>query len=434
VFRDDLKNLKNNKPISHSLLKLRPFVENNTLLCGGRIANANQIGYHHAHPIILPKKHHIVNLLINYEHQKNLHTGPQLLLSIIRKKYWIIGGRDIVRQQVMKCVVCFKNNPSNVNPIMADLPPCRVQESKAFLHCGVDYAGPFNVTISRHRGVKSQKAYLCLFICMTTKALHLELASSLTTESFLSCLRRIIARRGTVKVLYCDQGTNFVGASNMLSDIYKFLDSKPFKDAFENELLNQRIEFRFNPPASPHFGGLWESNVRRVKTHLYKVIGSQILSYEELYTIFTEIELICNTKPLCSIDSDASAPQALTPAHFLMQQPAESLLCAGEVPLPLSQRFKLVSQLVQSFWKRFSNEYLSQLQERAKWLKDDMQLKPGLLVLIKSDNSPVLSWPLGRILEVYPGQDGIVRVARVQTKGGELRRPAVKLCPLPNQE
>uniref|UniRef100_A0A8D8SE53 Integrase catalytic domain-containing protein n=1 Tax=Cacopsylla melanoneura TaxID=428564 RepID=A0A8D8SE53_9HEMI len=434
VFCDDLKNLKNNKPISHSLLKLRPFVKDNTLLCGGRISNANQIGYHHAHPIILPKKHHIVNLLINYEHEKNLHTGPQLLLSIIRKKYWIIGGRDIVRQQVMKCVVCFKNNPKTVNPIMADLPPCRVQESKAFLHCGVDYAGPFNVTISRHRGVKTQKAYLCLFICMTTKALHLELASSLTTEAFLSCLRRFIARRGTVKVLYCDQGTNFVGASNMLSDMYKFLDSKPFKDAFENELLNQRIVFRFNPPASPHFGGLWESNVRQVKTHLYKVIGSQILSYEELYTIFTEIESICNSKPLCPIDSDASAPQALTPAHFLMQQPAEGLLCAGEVPLPLSQRFKLVSQLVQSFWKRFSNEYLSQLQERAKWLKDDVQLKPGLLVLIKSDNSPVLSWPLGRILEVFPGQDDVVRVARVQVKGGELRRPAVKLCPLPNQE
>ncbi|KAI5748367.1 hypothetical protein M8J77_024789 [Diaphorina citri] len=382
VFAADLKNLRNNKPVSQSLLKLRPFLQDNVLLCGGRISNASQIEYHHAHPIIL-----------------------------------------------------LKNNPRTTTRMMADLPACRVQESKAFLHCGLDYAGPFNVTISRHRGVKSQKAYLCLFVCMSTKALHLELASSLSTETFLAALRRFVARRGVVKVLYSDQGTNFVGASNTLNELYKLLDSQSYKDAFQKELLDQRIEFRFNPPSSPHFGGLWESNVRQVKSHLYKVVGSQILTYEEMNTVLVEIEAILNSRPLCQNDSDSSAPQALTPAHFLMQQPVQSLPCCGNslLPVGLSQRYKLVTQMVQSFWKRFSQEYLSQLQERSKWLKNDMQLKPGLLVLIKADNSPVLSWPLGRILEVFPGQDGVVRVARVQTRGGELRRPAVKLCPLPNQ-
>lgn len=319
--------------------------------------------------------------------------------------------------------------------MMGDLPVARVSECKAFLNTGVDYAGPFNITISKRRGVKSQKAYLCLFVCLATKALHLELASDLSTPVFLAALRRFVARRGTVNTIYCDQGTNFIGASNSLDELYQFLSSPEFHEAYSSELLAQRITFQFNPPASPHFGGLWEANVRSVKVHLYKSLGSQILTYEELNTLIVEIEAVLNSRPLCQINADSRDPIAITPAHFLCQTPIDHLPFSEDprVNSCLSDRYKLLGQLISSFWRRWSTEYLSSLQERFKWNKNNAELKVGLLVLIKSENTPVLSWPMGKIVELFPGKDGIARVASVRTSRGIFKRPAVKLCPLPCQ-
>ncbi|XP_008486361.1 uncharacterized protein LOC103523064 [Diaphorina citri] len=318
---------------------------------------------------------------------------------------------------------------------MSNLPSHRVQESTAFYNTGVDYAGPFQVTWSRRRGVRSQKAYLCLFVCLATKALHLELASDLSTATFLSALKRFVARRGTVKNIYSDQGTNFIGAANALNELYDLLSSQIFVDAYTRELLEHRIQFHFNPPAAPHFGGIWEANVRAVKTHLYRTIGAQILTYEELNTVFVGIECILNSRPLCQLSSEPGDPLVLTPAHFLMQSPTNHLpVVDQDVSVRLGDRYKFIQQLLSDFWKRWSNEYLSSLQERSKWLKDSSsKLEVGMLVLVKSENTPVLSWPLARVLELYPGADGVARVALIKTSGGVCKRPAVKLCPLPNQ-
>lgn len=204
----------------------------------------------------LPKRHHIVELIVNYYHQQNFHTGPYLLSSILRKKYWIIAGRDIIRNCIRKSNICFKVDPKPIFPVMAALPPTRVQETKPFLNTGVDYAGPFYVTPVRRRGTNAQKAYLCLFICLATKALHLEVAMSLESATFLNALQRFVGRRGTVKNMYCDQGRNFIGAANALDDLYKLLSSDSFIDGYRKVLLEHRIEFHFNPPSTPPFGGI----------------------------------------------------------------------------------------------------------------------------------------------------------------------------------
>ncbi|XP_008486287.2 uncharacterized protein LOC103522986, partial [Diaphorina citri] len=245
-------------------------------------------------------------------------------------------------------------NPKPNYPIMSDLPDPRVQETQAFVNTGVDYAGPFLVTISRRRGFKSQKAYLCLFVCLATKALHLELASDLSTPTFLNALKRFICRRGNVKHIYSDQGSNFIGASNALNEMYKLVSSKDYVDAYTKELLDNRITFHFNPPASPHFGGIWEAAVKVVKTHLYRTIGTQILTYEELNTILIGIESILNSRPLCQLSADPADPLVLTPAHFLMQNPTTHLPMADqEMNLKLGYRYKLIQQLLSSFWKRW---------------------------------------------------------------------------------
>ncbi|XP_031333876.1 uncharacterized protein LOC116167101 [Photinus pyralis] len=175
-FGFDIKQLVLGKECSEKLRKLRPLVQDGLLRVGGRLGRA-QITFDQKHPLILPAKEPLVDRLVDYYHQTNLHTGPHLLEAIIRQKYWIIAGRNLIRSRVHACNHCFRRKPLAKPPIMADLPSCRVQPAKAFLHTGVDYFGPINITLGRRRGTSMYKAYVCLFVCMSIKAVHMELRS-----------------------------------------------------------------------------------------------------------------------------------------------------------------------------------------------------------------------------------------------------------------
>ena len=165
----------------------------------------------------------------------------------------------------------------------------------------------------RQRGAPtSVKAYVSLFVCVSTKAIHLELASDLTSEAFLASFRRFIARRGRVSHLYSDQGTNYRGASSELIELAKAASSK------------LEIQWYFNPPGAPHFNGLSEAGVKSVKTHLYRLIGDQLMTYEEFYTLLTCIESILNSRPLSPISEDPNDLTPLKPGHFLITEPITS--------------------------------------------------------------------------------------------------------------
>ena len=306
---------------------------------------------------------------------------------------------------------------------MSDLPAVRVSQVKAFTQCGVDFAGPISIVLHRHRGIRSQKAYICVFVCLSTKAVHLEAVSDLTSEAFLAAFRRFVARRGRCTDVYSDNGTNFVGANNLLLSYCKDSCDK------------LTVKWHFNPPASPHWGGIWELAVRSVKTHLVRVIGSQILSFEELTTLLAQIESLLNSRPLCSLSTDPNDFSSLTPGHFLTLAPLTappdedlSMVKSGRL-----NRWQFIQQLHQHFWKRWHVEYLNTMQTREKWNTPQSLLSVGTLVVIKDSNSPPLKWPLGRVERLYPGPDTIVRVAQVRTSKGLLDRPLVKLCPLPDQ-
>ncbi|KAI5752311.1 hypothetical protein M8J77_015778 [Diaphorina citri] len=434
-FSDDIHKLKNNLPCSKTLIKLSPFLDDGVIRVGGRLRNSD-LGYEQQHPVVLPAKEHVVKLIVEHYHRANLHTGPHLLLSILRRKFWILGGRNFVRRIVQSCNLCFKLSPKSQTPFMSDLPKERVLESsKAFLNIAIDFMGPFLITFSRRRGQRSQKAYICIFVCLATKAIHLEVASDLSTPTFLDAFKRFLARRGPCLSVLSDHGTNFVGAKNALDELYSLLDSQEYKQSFSDELANHRITWHFTPPTGAHFNGISEANVKAVKAHLYKCIGNQILSLEELCTVSAQIEALLNSRPLCLLSSDPSEPSVLTPAHFLTQIPLESLPASdvtNENPNRLT-RYKLLDQIVQTFWKRWSSECLHDLQLREKWNTSSSPLIPGQIVLIKQDNVPPLHWSLARIVETHPGKDGVARVALVKTQKGELKRPVNKLCPLPTQ-
>lgn len=435
-FFEDYRSLETlNCPVQPALRKLNPFVFNKIIRVGGRLAHAN-IKIDQKHPVLLPKSDPLVVLLINYYHKKYCHAGPHLLQSLLCKDYWILSARSVIRQCIWKCNTCFRTNPKPIYPLMGDLPAERVNPAKAFLNTGIDYTGAFFITMSRRRGIKSQKAYVCLFICLATKAIHLELASDLSTEAFLAAFKRFISRRGTCTCIYSDCGTNFVGAKTKLNELHELIESKQFKDSLQHELNSCKITWKFNPPSSPWMGGFWEANIKSLKTHLTRVVGTQILTYEEFYTVLTQIEAVLNSRPLYALSDDPNAPVALTPSHFLYGSPLNSLPAedlTSEPPNRLVERYKLLDSMVQHFWKRWHVEYLSTLQCRQKWNTKSNPPKEGNVVVIIRDDVPPLLWPLATIQRLYPGKDGVSRVALVKTKNSSYMRPVAKLCPLPNQ-
>lgn len=313
---------------------------------------------------------------------------------------------------------------------MGNLPGKRVTPSAPFEYTGVDYAGPFTVHYAL-RGKRPTKAYLAVFVCFTTKAVHLEVVSDLSTQTFLGCLKRFIARRGKPKCIHSDNATNFVGAKEELKHLKEFF----LKNNKDITLWNSEhdIEWSNIPARSPHFGGLWESSVRRAKFHLKELVNSNNLTFEELNTAVIEVEAILNSRPLTAMSENPNDLKPLTPADFLIQGSSD--------PLPeedfrnirnhLLKRWKIVSKIRQQFWERWSSEYLHTLQQKGKWLEKKDNIKLGTLVLLKDDNLPSLQWKLARVIEAIKGKDGLVRVVKVKTPTGETLRAISKICPLP---
>lgn len=432
-FSDEIKSLKQNRelPASSKLLSLRPILDQDGIIrVGGRLENSN-LPYAQKHAIVLPAKHRLTRLIVRDEHYRLLHAGPQALLTSLRCRYWPLSGRDTIRSVLRHCIVCFKNRPTSTHPLMGNLPAARVTPARAFLKCGVDYAGPFSIKISRN---KSGKAYLCLFVCLATKAIHLEVAVDLSTTGFLNAFKRFIARRGCPSDMYSDNGTNFVGANNELKDLANLLKNENHRAKVADYLGNQSITWHFTPAYSPHFGGLWEAGVKSAKTHLRKVIGTSLLTFEELYTIFSQIEACLNSRPLSPMSNDPNDLTPLTPGHFLIGEPLTAIpqLDLLDVPSNRLTRYQHLAQLKQHFWSRWSREYLCQLQQRSKWSRSRKQPElKGALVILKDDNVPPMQWRMGRIIDTHAGKDDQVRVISIKTSHGVIKRAVTKVCILP---
>ncbi|XP_008182300.2 uncharacterized protein LOC103309207 [Acyrthosiphon pisum] len=292
---------------------------------------------------------------------------------MLRQKFWILSGRAAVRRVIFSCVPCTRHKAVRPQPLMADLPSHRVQPHRPFSHVGMDYGGPFLIKEHRRRNAQSVKVYLALFVCMSVKAVHLEIVSNLSTDAFLAALDRFVARRGIASNLYSDCGTNYVGAARQLKAV--------FRDAQAQNRLTSHITctWHFNPPAAPHFGGIWEAGIKSVKFHLKHVIGQQVLTYEEFHTLTTRIEGILNSRPITPTSSDPHDLSALTPGHFLIGQPIHAIPEPDTTDIQINRlnRWQLIQQCHQSYWKRWSREYLSTLQGRQKWFKSTQNLTVG---------------------------------------------------------
>ncbi|XP_049886991.1 uncharacterized protein LOC126381569 [Pectinophora gossypiella] len=425
--------LLNNKPLNSKskICSLSPFLDNDRLIrVGGRI-EASNYSYEKKHPILLLASHHLTKLYFEREHLRTMHAGPQLLLSEVREAVWPVNGRHLARRTVNKCVRCRRVVGRTLCPMMGNLPSQRITPNFPFLSVGLDFAGPFYIINRKGRGSKVIKCYLCLFICLRYKCLHLEAVSDLTKEAFIMTLRRFISRRGKPAEIFCDNGRNFVAAAKEINSFFK-LNFDPLSQ-FANE---EGIQFIFTPTYAPHFGGIWEAGVKSAKYHIKRVMGNSHLTFEEITTLFAQVEAILNSRPLCPLSTSPDDLLSLSPGHFLVGRPLAALPSPAleDVKENGLKRYARLEQIRQIFWQRWQKEYISELQQRTKWKTNTTKLNVGDLVLLQEDHVPPLSWRLGRVARLFPGPDGISRVADIKITRGCVRRPLVRLCPLPAAE
>ncbi|XP_063989079.1 uncharacterized protein LOC135168629 [Diachasmimorpha longicaudata] len=372
-------------------------------------------------------------MIIRETHLKQKHAGIQTTLYAIRQRYWILDGRNQVRKILRACIRCFRFRVNEIQYMMAKLPKSRVNVSRPFENVGMDFCGPFHIKEKKYRNRAFIKVYVCVFICMSVKAVHLEVVGDMTTDGFLAAFRRFISRRGVPKNCFSDNGLNFVGAKNDLEELYNLLNSDEHKTEIEHFSIDHKIKWNFIPPLAPHFGGLWESTVKQFKHHFKRVAGNLTLNFEELNTLVTEIEAILNSRPLTPLSSDPNDIVVLSPAHCLIGQPMTKLPESDWTTTP-SNRLSVwqhITKVRQHFWQRWRLEYLNELQQRQKWTKGGSNLEVGTLVLLKDRNAPCMQWPMGRVTEIHPGDDGIVRTATVKTATGESKRSVKLLSVLP---
>ncbi|XP_021958581.1 uncharacterized protein LOC110854452 [Folsomia candida] len=385
-------------------------------------------------PVILPK-HPLTNMMITELHRVYGHAGAQFLLCKLREKYWILGGRRTVKTILHQCPRCrrFDARPVNVQP--APLPKARVNTAEVFETTGVDLAGPLQLK-------DKTKAWVVLYTCAVYRCVHFDVVTSTSAEVFLGSLERFINQYGRPRSFYSDNGTNFVGVVNLM----RALDWEKVVE----QMNVQNIRWTFNPPSAPWWGGWWERLVRSVKNQLRRILGNARLTYDELRTSLSTVQATINDRPLTAITEDEDDLIPLTPAMFLHPSrsshfPEGGIIGADE----LQGAYKRMQVIQKKLQGRFRTEYLAQLVQKGKE-KGCHPIQVGDIVLIGADNMKRFQWPMGRVIELIPGRDGKIRVAKIQTphdygldkkssrsfnlktvkKGRILTRPLQRLYPL----
>jgi hypothetical protein len=423
-FTQEIADLNSRGTVSSSshLSTLNPVLDKGVLKVGGRLQGST-LPEASRHPIILPKGHHLSSTIVQHYHVSNAHCGVETTVALVRERYWIVGARRLTKQAVQRCVRCKRYNARRGEQMMAPLPRARlIPYDPPFTRCGVDYFGPVEIVSGRKR----LKRYGCLFTCFNTRAVHLEVAPSLEADDFINTLRQFTNRRGEVKEMWSDNGTNFVGAEKELRASVKQLNDGVVEEA----LKSHGIVWHFQPPTASHMSGVWERLVGVVKKHLKILCGVRSLDEHRLRTLFSEVEFIVNSRPLIATSEDPADLEAISPNHFLLLRKSSTNQVAATDANDIwsRRRWKQVQQLSDRFWQRWLKEYVPLLQKRIKWTKPKRNFQPGDIVLMVNENLSRCFWPLARVVNIHLGADGLVRTVSVRSATGVYTRPIANLC------
>lgn len=437
AHREDDSRSRIQKPKRVSpLSRLDPFLDHSNLVrIGGRIKQAS-VSKDVKHPIVLPGQGHISKVLARYFHEKALHQGRGITLNETRSSgYWIIGGGSVISRLIHECVTCRKLRAKVQEQKMADLPADRLTPTPPFTYCAVDYFGPWYVK----EGRKELKRYGVLFTCLVTRAIHLEVANSLETDSYINALRRFICRRGPVRQMRSDNGSNFIGARRELKEALAEMDQSQVKEEMLKENCDW-FEVKLNVPSASHMGGIWERQIRTVRSVLSALLekNGQQMNDEALRTFMCEAEAVVNSRPLTAEGiTSADTAEPLTPNHFLTLKTKVVLPPPGKftsADLYSRKWWRRVQHLTNEFWCRWKKEFLLSLQARQKWTHPRKNLQVNDVVIVKDEDIPRNQWKTCRITEVRPDKDGLVRKVTLEVGSQNLTADGKRSQPLSTLE
>ena len=416
-------------PKSSLLSKHHPimFPSDHVLRLNTRMRHAFQLSFDTKYPIIMPSNHHITRLLIVHYHLIVIHMGAGSVISAISENYLIIGGNRYVKKVLGNCFNCKVRKQAPETQIMAPLPECRVTAGGfAFEYTGLDYFGHFLVKPGR----ATVKRWGCLFTCLKTRAVHIEVAHGLDTDSFLCAFFRFVSRRGPPAEVYSDNGTNFVGATENVVAALKRWN----QDKIHSQLLGKGTNWHFNPPDCSHAGGVWEHMIRTVQQILFHLTNKQELDDDTLNTFLIEAEKVMNDRPIVKGSCESDELQSLSPNDLLLGRRNPSLPPDDASTRDIyNARWKQTNYLAGVFWNRWLKEYLPLLRLRQKWHKPHRNIQVVDLVLLV-ERCPRGQWPKAIVDKVFPGSDGVVRQVLVRTSTSSYMRDVRKLCLLEGSE
>ena len=418
-FSEELHQLLSSKHISKSssLYQLSPFVDEKGIIrMKGRIPGYN--------PIILDPNHRFTFLMVHWYHEVNLHNGVESVVNQLREQFWIPKCRTLVKKVFNRCVKCKIMKPKVKPVIMGDIPKERSERTpNAFYYTGMDNFGPLTVKYGR----RYEKIWGALFTCMTTRAIHVELVSKLDTNCTLMAITRFANLRGIPKKIFSDNGTCFKSASKELQKLRQDLDN----DYLKNKLSIRDIEWIFNPPAAPNFGGVYERMVRSVKDGLKVLINSEYNSYEVLATALSEVVNTVNNRPLTFVSVNQDDIRAITPNDIILLKENNTQL-DEEIQFDCNPKkaWKNSHAIADKFWKTWIKSYRPLLLKRSKWPdnRSDPDLKVGDYVYIIDENEIRGRYLKGIITKTYPDKNNRVRVADIQTNNGIFKRSVQKIA------
>ena len=422
---------KVNVEVKTTIKQLNLYLNNDVIRAKGRIIHS-ELPLDTTTPLFLPNKSHLVDLLINHIHTSHHHVGLSQTLSLYRQRCWTPKICSHIKNLLLRCVICQRIKGRTLpRPLPPPLPTERVRWAAPFTNVGVDHMGSF--TIRDAQGRKT-KAYICLFVCATTRAVHLEVVDNLTAASFNMCLRRLAAAKGIPTLILSDNHKTFIAGETFLLDLQQ-------DPSVQEYLASKNVRWKHQTPRSPWMGRHFERLVRTIKASLATAISRKLLTLEEFTTIVKEAENIVNSRPL-TYQYDESRDVPLSPSKLAwgrdltlmppLLQPGDPLDEDFDAKATRAQ-YVVLSNALEHFRKQWHTEYLLSLREKHlnKCAENPTHhLRVGQLVTVRHDNVHHIEWPLGVITATYPDEKGVIRTAEVEECGQRTLRPVTFLVPL----
>ena len=385
------------------------------LRCVGRVPNY--------HPVFLPRNSKLATLIVQQVHEQMLHGGVSTTMCRMKENYWIPKLRSLTKKVIRNCNVCrryWKKPISTSHSPDSTLPVFRTELSNPFAVTGVDFAGPVYYKIMKST---TSKAYIALFTCASTPAVHLRLCRDLSADEFQRALKEFVAWRGCPQIIVSDNGKTFVATGKWLSKLKK-------DQRLANYLGGLEIKWMFNLARAPWWGGFFERLVGIMKISLSKVTGKSLLTYQELEEVLLDVEMTMNNRPLLYQGEEFEKP-LLTPNTLLRGEPIpileEDLEKIGEENVTKRMRFLEISK--QHLRKRFIKEYVHALEERQQRSEGNNERIPstGAVVMLKGEAKDKAMWKLGRVVSKITGKDGTVRGLKLKQGNGYIVESPLQL-------